>query len=353
MPHHDPTPRSAATTPADHPNPPAPAAATLPARRTLLAPGARVAVTGAGGYSGRVLTQALLDGDVEVTNLTGHPERGTPFGDRITTHAFAWDRPAELARSLQGCRVLFNTYWIRFPRGHATHELAVARSCQLFEAARQAGVARIVHTSIARPDARSPLSYYRGKAAVEQALAASGVGHAILRPTVLFGDGDVLVNNIAWCVRRFPLFLVPGDGRYRVQPLHVADFAQALAAAAEEAGDTVRDAVGLETFAFRDLVATVAQALGRRVGVVSAPKGVVRAVTAVLGTMVGDVMLTAEEIAGLCAGLLATDAPPLGSRRLTAWLAAHAGEVGIRYSNEVGRHYGGRPVRARPGPDPR
>jgi NADH dehydrogenase len=293
-----------------------------------------------------VLARALLDGGVEVVDLTGHPERGSAFGARVATVPFAWERPGELQRSLAGCRVLFNTYWIRFPRGGATHELAVARSAQLFEAARRAGVERIVHTSIVRPDPASPLSYYRGKAMVERALADSGVEHTILRPTVLFGEGDVLINNIAWCVRRFPLFLVPGDGRYPVQPLHVADFATALAAGAEQDGRIVRDAVGPETWPFRDLVATIAEALGRQVRVSGCPRLVVRAATALLGCWVGDVVLTRQEIDGLCAGLLASDEPPIGGRTLTAWLAAHRDEVGIHYGNEVARHY--RAAQARP-----
>ncbi|MCK6446660.1 MAG: NAD(P)H-binding protein [Planctomycetes bacterium] len=311
----------------------------LPDVRRRLASGARVAVTGAGGYTGRELTGALLAGGVAVVNLTGDPRRPTPFDGRIETRAFAWARPDELAASLANCSVLFNTYWIRFPRGRATHALAVERSEQLFAAARRAGVGRIVHVSIARPELESPLSYYRGKAEVERALAASGVAHTILRPTVLFGAGDVLVNNIAWCVRRFPVFLVPGDGRYRVQPLHVADFATALAAAAEADGDATLDAVGPETFGFTELVHVIAAALGRRVRVISAPRGVVRAATAVLGAVVGDVVLTRAEIDGLCADLLASDAPPIGRVRLTEWLRAHSDELGVEYANEVRRHY--------------
>lgn len=313
--------------------------ATLPTVRRRLRPGARVAVTGAGGYSGRALTRALLDGGVEVVNLTGDPTRPTPFGDRVRSIGFAWDRPEALARALEGCVALCNTYWIRFPRGAATHELAVARSQALFAAAARAGVPRIVHTSIAKPDPRSPLPYYRGKAQVEEALAASGVPHTILRPTVLFGEGDVLVENIAWCVRRFPVFLVPGDGKYRVQPLHVFDFATAMAAGVEAEGNEIRDAVGPETFPFRELVATIAAALGRRVRVLGAPRVLVRAATAALGVWVGDVVLTGREIEGLCGDLLATEAPPLGARRLTEWLRVHHDEVGRRWANEVARHY--------------
>ena len=169
----------------------------LPAQRTRLAPGARVVVTGSGGYSGRVLTRALLEAGVEVTNLTGHPERETPFGERIRSVRMDFAQPDELERAMRGASVFFNTYWVRFPYRGKTHPQAVLNSIALFEAAKRAGVARIVHTSIANPSEDSPLSYYRGKAEVERALRDSGVSHAILRPTVFFGDEDVLVNNIA------------------------------------------------------------------------------------------------------------------------------------------------------------
>lgn len=170
-------------------------------------------------------------------------------------------------------------------------------------------------------------------------LAATGISHAVLRPTVLFGEGDVLVNNIAWCVRRFPLFLMPGDGRYRVQPLHVADFASSLAAAAESRTDFTADAVGPETYTFRELVGTVACALGRRPMLLGAPWSLVRAATAVLGTWVGDVLLTTQEIEGLCGDLLASDAPPTGTQRLSEWLRANAANLGVHYASEVARHY--------------
>ncbi len=311
----------------------------LPNARTRLAPGARVVVTGAGGYSGRVLTRALLAAGVEVTNLTGHPERGTPFGERVKSERMDFSKPGELERAMRGAGVFFNTYWVRFPYRGQTHPQAVANSIALFEAARRAGVARIVHTSIANPSLDSPLSYYRGKAEVERALQSLGVSHAILRPTVLFGEEDVLVNNIAWFVRRFPLFLVPGDGRYRVQPMHVADFAGLMAAAAESNESLIADGVGPEVYTFAELVQRIAGGLDRRVGLVRAPRFAVHAATSLFSLFLRDVLLTREEIDGLMADLLVSKGKPTGSTRLGEWLGRHSDLAGGRYASEVARHY--------------
>lgn len=304
-----------------------------------LAGGSRVVVTGVNGYSGRSIARRLLARGCEVVNLTGHPERPSIFGAAVRNELMDFARPDELERAMRGASVFVNTYWVRFPFRGKTHPQAVANSRLLFEAARRAGVARIVHTSIAHPSADSPLSYYRGKAEVERALAESGVGHAILRPTVFFGEQDVLVNNIAWFVRRFPAFLIPGDGRYRLQPMHVEDFAALVERAAESRERLVLDAVGPEVFTFEELVQRTARALGKRVRLVHAPVFAVHAATAVFSLALRDVLLTRQEIDGLMADLLVSKDPPTGERRLSEWLDANARDVGRVYSSEVARHY--------------
>src|SRR5207245_1741641 len=121
------------------------------------------------------------------------------------------------------------TYWVRFDHNLFTHRQAVDNSRVLFRAARAAGVRRIVHVSITNPDVRSELPYFRGKAEVEAALADCGVSGCVLRPAVLFGKEDVLINNIAWALRHLPVMGVFGDGRYKIQPIYVDDLAAAAA----------------------------------------------------------------------------------------------------------------------------
>jgi NADH dehydrogenase len=182
-------------------------------------------VTGAFSYSGRVISRALLGAGRQVRTLTAHPERGAGQSD-IEVRKLDFDDPAGLVASLAGATTLYNTYWVRFAHGRVDHALAVDNSRALFQAARRAGASKIVHISILHPSASSPYPYFRGKALlVERALAETGLPYAVLRPSVLFDESGVLLNNIAWLLRRLPVFAVGGDGSYRVRPVHVDDLA--------------------------------------------------------------------------------------------------------------------------------
>ena len=271
--------------------------------------------------------------------MTYHPDREHPLRARVEALAYRFDDPAALARSLEGVATLYNTYWVRFERGETTFANAVANSETLFEAARRAGVARIVHVSIANPSIDSPLPYYRGKALVEQALAASGVPYAIVRPTWFFGGRDILTNNIAWVMRHMPVFVVPGDGAYPVQPVHVDDFAQLCLRAAAGPTDVIMDAVGPDTMTYDQLVRAVREALGRRTRILHAPPSVVAALSRGLGVVVRDVVLTADEIRGLTAGLLVSHQPALGQVSFLDWLQRNASELGRGYASELDRHF--------------
>jgi len=296
------------------------------------------AVTGAHGYSGRHIASMLLDKGVPVRSLTGHAGRPDPFGGRVQVVHVRWDDAAGLRRALEGVSVLVNTYWVRFEHGATTFALAVDNSRRLWRAAAEAGVARVVHTSITNPSEDSPLPYFRGKALVERALRESGLPHSILRPAVFFGGGDVLVNNIAYLLRRLPAFgLPPGDCRLR--PVHVDDFARLAVSEAAAAGNVVRDAAGPEQFAFAELVRLVARAVGSRSLRVRVPKTLLHAASRVVGRLVGDVVLTRDEIDGLCGGLLASNEPPAGTTLFSAWLREAGPALGREWAGELARHF--------------
>lgn len=304
--------------------------------------GSRHAVTGAFGFSGRRIALRLLEDGHRAVTLTGHPGRGA---GRLATrleaiHPFRFGKPGRMAEALKGVDVLHNTYWIRFERGDRTFEKAVRNSRALFRAAADAGVGRIVHVSIANADADVGLPYYRGKARVEEALASSGIPHSILRPALLFGEGDVLVNNIAWMVRRFPVFPMPGEGDYRLRPIHVDDLA-ALAVREAERTDRRRvvPAVGPDRLAYRELVRILADALGTATRPVRAPPALVLAAARAVGLAVRDVVLTRHELEGLTAGLLDVEGPATGETGLASWIRAHADTVGVRWASELDRHY--------------
>jgi nucleoside-diphosphate-sugar epimerase len=297
-------------------------------------------VTGAFSYSGSRIAELLIDSGRGVGTLTHHPDREHPLRARVQALPYRFEDPVALARSLEGTTTLYNTYWVRFERGRTTFANAVANSRALFEAARRAGVARIVHLSIANPSIDSPLPYYRGKALVEQALAESGVPYAIVRPTFLFGGGrDILANNIAWILRRMPLFVVPGDGRYLVQPIHVDDLARICLQASHGRSGVIMDAAGPDTMSFEELVRAIRDAVGRRTPVLHAPPGAMAALARALGLAVRDVVLTADEIRGLTAGLLVSHQPALGHISFIEWLKEEGPALGRAYANELGRHF--------------
>jgi uncharacterized protein YbjT (DUF2867 family) len=297
-------------------------------------------VTGAFSYSGAHIASRLLACGKDVTTLTFHPDRPHPLRDRVRAFPYRFDDPVALTRALEGVSTLYNTYWVRFDHGGTTYAGAVANSRMLFHAASRAGVSRIVHVSIANPSIGSPLPYYRGKALVERALAEVGVSYAIVRPTWIFGgEREILANNIAWILRHMPLFAIPGDGRYPVQPVHIDDLARICVHAAQATSGVVLDAAGPQTLSFEELVHAVRRATGSRAPIVHLPPFALRAVARALGLLVRDVVLTGDEIKGLTAGLLVSHHAPLGRVAFTDWLNEHARSIGQSYANELQRHF--------------
>jgi len=295
------------------------------------------AVTGAFGYSGKYIAERLLAEGKTVITLTNSIQRANPFGDRVRAFPFHFDEPQKLTESLRGVSVLYNTYWVRFNHGTFTHADAVRNTLTLFEAAKAAGVERVVHVSITNPSEDSPLEYFSGKAHLERALVQSGLSYAILRPAVLFGKEDILVNNIAWVLRHLPVFGVFGDGQYKLQPIYVGDLAEIAVEQGQDRDNRVIDAIGPETFTYRGLVASVGEIIGKRRPIVSVPPAVGYAAGWVIGKLVGDVMITREEIAGLMANLLYVESPPAGKTRLTDWAREHASSLGLHYTSELSR----------------
>ncbi len=299
-------------------------------------------VTGAFSYSGSHIAERLLASGRQVKTLTYHPDRPHPLHDRVQAFPYRFEDPVALSRALEGVTTLYNTYWVRFNRGHTTFAGAIANSQMLFDAARRAGVARIVHLSIANPSIDSPLPYYRGKALVERALDELGLPYSVVRPTWIFGgDHEILTNNIAWILRHMPIFAIPGNGRYPVQPVHIDDLVQICVEAARADGNVILDAAGPETMTFEQLVEAIRRATGARVPVVHLPPIAMGAVAGALGLVVRDVVLTPDEIKGLTAGLLVSHHPPRGLIAFSKWLNEHTSSLGRSYANELQRHYSG------------
>lgn len=299
----------------------------------------KIAVTGAFSYTGKYVTTRLLARGEEVITLTNHPNRPNPFNGQVKTFPLDFDE-AGMTKALQGADVLVNTYWVRFDKGENTQPRAVENTRKLMNAAKAAGVKRIVHVSIANPSADSPLPYYWGKAANEKSVIESGIPYAILRPTVLVGGGeDILINNIAYLLRRFPFMLIPGDGSYGIQPVHVEDVADLAVEGVYSKDSSIIDAVGPEAYTFKELIQLVGTKIGAKRPLISAPPRLALLAAQFLSLFVSDVILTPEEVDGLMANLLISQEAPRGKIKFSDWLEENKNVIGRKYASEIAKHY--------------
>ena len=294
-------------------------------------------VTGALGYSGKYITRRLLAQGRAVRTLTNSVNRPNPFGNLVEVFPFNFDDIDKLTGSLRGASVLYNTYWVRFDHTSFSHSAAIENSLKLFDAAKQAGVKRIVHISITNPSESSTLPYFSGKARLERGLIETGLSYAILRPAVLFGKEDILINNIAWTLRHLPVFGIFGDGSYRIQPIYVDDLAKLAVEQGQEQASHIIDAIGPETFTYRELVHTIGDIIGKNRPIFSVSPNLGYWSGWLIGKVMGDVLITRDEISGLMQNLLYTSSQPIANTRLTEWAREHASSLGAQYASELRR----------------
>jgi uncharacterized protein YbjT (DUF2867 family) len=294
-------------------------------------------VTGAFGYSGKYITRRLLELGHNVRTLTNSFQRPNPFGSQVEAFSYNFDNPDKLTDSLRGARVLYNTYWVRFDYTNFSHAAAIENSLRLFTAAKLAGVRRVVHISITNPSETSSLPYFSGKARLERGLIETGLSCVILRPAVLFGKEDILINNIAWTLRHLPVFGVFGDGRYRLQAIYVDDLAKLAVEQGQEQTNRIIDAIGPETFTYRELVRTIGTIIGKNRPIIPVSPEIGYWSGWLIGKLMGDVLITHDEIAGLMQNLLYTSSAPAGETPLTVWAKEHASTLGLHYASELRR----------------
>lgn len=296
-------------------------------------------VTGAFSYTGKYITSRLLSMGKRVRTLTGHPGRHNPFGNQVSVAPFNFDNQSELIKGLQGATTLYNTYWVRFSYGEVTFDKAIENTKTLIKAAEEAGVSRIIHISITNASEESSLPYFRGKGILEKAIINSKLSYAIIRPTVIFGPEDILINNIAWFLRRFPVFAVFELGDYRLQPVFVEDVAEIAVSAAHQNENIIIDAVGPEIYTFDELVRFIADRIHSRAKIIHLRPALAFFLSKLVGYMVSDVVLTRDEVEGLMLNLLVAESPPTGQTRLSDWLNKNADSLGAKYASELSRHY--------------
>ena len=296
-------------------------------------------VTGAFSYTGRFIARRLMAQERPIKTLTNHPRRpGTEDIHAEVAPLQFRDRDA-LVASLRGADVLYNTYWVRFHHGRLHFGEAVANTRMLVGAARDAGVRKIVQISVSNPSEVSELEYYAGKARTERIVRESGLAWAIVRPTLIFGPGDILINNIAWLLRRFPAIGIPGRGDYRLQPVAGEDVAEIATWAAEQIDNVTVDAAGPDIIFYSEMIESIAIAVRRHPRFLYMSPRTALLAARIIGRFVNDVMLNEPELEGLMAELLVSQERPRGTRRLDNWLLSNADTIGRTYASELDRHW--------------
>ncbi len=285
-------------------------------------------VTGAYGNTGRGIAERLLQDGRRVRTLTNHPD---PSDTTIEAHPYAFDGGLDAA--FDGVDTFYNTFWAR-TGGADGFDALVERSSALFDAARRAGVRRIVHLSVANPSLDSPYAYFRAKAQAEAALHTCGVPAAIVRPALIFGGATVLLDNLAWVLRRSPVFGVAAGGGFRVRPVHADDVARLCVELGGHADQVTVDAVGPERPTFRELIVQVRDAAGARCLLVPMPPRLVLAASKPIGWVMRDDLLTSDELLSTVDGLADTDGEATGQVALSDWLRANGATLGRRYRSE-------------------
>src|SRR5438552_6382160 len=285
-------------------------------------------VTGAFSFTGRFIARRLLAEERRVKTLTNQPQRAGAEDITAEVAPLQFADRAALVESLRGADVLYNTYWVRFRHGRVRFGDAVANTRILVGAARDAGVRKVVHISVSNPSVDSPLDYYAGKARAENAVRESGLQWAIVRPTLIFGAGNILINNIAWLLRRLPVFGIPGRGDYRLQPVAGEDVAELAAWGAAQGGNVTVDAAGPDIIYYSEMVESIAIAVGRHPRFVYiSPRNAVRA-AGIIRRLVRDVTLNEPELQGLMQELLVSREKPRGTRRRDDCLVVTAHGIG-------------------------
>ena len=295
-------------------------------------------VTGVFSYTGGYIARELLACGEAVKTLSRRPEPAHPLSGHVAFGLLHFDEAA-LTAELRGASTLYNTYWVRFPRGQVTWESVLANTRTLLRAARAAGVERVVHFSVANASDDSPFPYFRAKALAEGEVRRSRLEHAIVRPTLIVGPEDVLLNNIAWALRRLPVFLVAGDGRYRVQPVTATDVARAAVEAARDARGQTVDVAGPDVLTFDGLVRAIRAAVGARARIDHAPATAALLAARVASRVLGDVVVTRDELRAVMSDALVSHEAAVGRTRFGDWLAANGDALGHAFVSERRRNW--------------
>ena len=303
-----------------------------------------ILVTGAFSFTGSFISRELLKSNDEISTFTNHPNENKEYFSQVRVFPYCFNEYQKMVDYLKDISIVINTYWIRFPKRGVTWENAISNSKILFDACRDAGVGKIIHISVTNPSLKSPYPYFKGKARVEDYLRSCNVQYVIIRPALIFSEGDILINNMAWIMRRSPVFGIFGSGKFKVQPISQEDLAKIVVqnVNSDLKNNSIIDAIGPETLEFKQLLRLITDSTGSKTLILpfwGYLKWIPFVFSKLFGYLLRDVLLTRHEMNALIDNLLLTDSPSLGSQSIKKWLKENGDELGKFYAHEINRHY--------------
>lgn len=250
----------------------------------------RVLVNGGSGFIGGEIAAALVARGHEVRALSRRGRSARGSDPRVEAVRGDVLDPRSLDAPLAVCdavvhAVQFPNHPIENPRRGYTYERFDGEgTVNAVSAAGRAGVRRFVYLSGAGVRAGRSEPWFGAKWRGEEALRASGIPATIFRPSWVYGPGDRSLNKFVAFARRLPFVPVIGDGRERVQPIHVRDLAEAVAMSVErpDLAGRVIDAGGPERLSMNEILRTMLRVLGLRRPLLHSPVWLAKAAASVL-----------------------------------------------------------------------
>ncbi len=249
-----------------------------------------VAIAGGSGFIGSAIARRLLRiAGMRVRLLSRNPEQARRRLEPLDLDFVRAEvtEPASLRAALAGVQavvsaVQFDGYPVEdWSRGLTFERVDYGGTVALLEAAKEQSARHFVYISGVAADERSDHPAFRAKGLAEREVKKSGLSYTIFRPSLVFGPGDRTVNLFAKALRFAPVFVVPGTGRQRVQPVFVDDLAACVALAltdSERGRNQTFDVGGPEPMTFDELIRLVMDLTGHRRLLIHVPEAMLRAV---------------------------------------------------------------------------
>ena len=228
-----------------------------------------VLVTGATGFLGRRVVQKLLEHNYQVRCLVRTPGRERIFPEgTVDVYYGDIDSPEALLSACRGVEQVIHLVAVIRETGAATFDAVNRVGVENVVAAASAagGVQQLIHVSAVGAVNNPEYPYLLSKWQGEQAVVASGLPHTIIRPSIIFGEGDEFLSSLAALVRIFPLVPIISSGRNRLQPIWVDDVAQciALSLSRHDLQGHILELGGPEQVSYNEIVGILSRTMGRK-----------------------------------------------------------------------------------------